>query len=110
MKLARTPMSSLALARVTARQGSQDEPALLCRAAYPRQLKQLGRSCRAQIMQGLIASMCEQGRAMERLAEDRKGPSSMEHKKKQMVAALETNLKVRLMPHPRTYRSLQSIS
>ena len=37
---------------------------------------------------------CEQGRAMDRLAEDRKGPSSMEHKKRQMVAALDTNVKV----------------
>ncbi len=43
---------------------------------------------------------------MERLAEDRKGPSSMEHKKKQMVAALETNLKVRLTPHPTEHQTL----
>ena len=36
---------------------------------------------------------------MERLAEDRKGPSSMEHKKRQMIAALETNVKVCLPSH-----------
>ena len=34
---------------------------------------------------------------MDRLAEDRKGPSSMEHKKRQMIAALETNVKVCLI-------------
>ncbi len=34
---------------------------------------------------------------MERLAEDRKGPSSMEHKKRQSIAALETNVKVCLL-------------
>lgn len=44
--------------------------------------------------------VCEQGRAMERLAEDRKGPSSMEHRKRQMVAALETNVKVLLPVAP----------
>ena len=37
---------------------------------------------------------CVQGRAMQRLAEDRKGPSSMVHKKRQMLAALDTNVKV----------------
>ena len=31
---------------------------------------------------------------MERLAEDRKGPSSAEHKKRQMLGALATSLQV----------------
>lgn len=35
-----------------------------------------------------------QGRAMERLAEDRKGPSSVIYKKRQMLAALNTSLQV----------------
>ncbi len=48
------------------------------------------------VHRGMLLShaSCEQGRAMERLAEDRKGPSCMEYKKRQMLAALETNVKV----------------
>lgn len=34
------------------------------------------------------------GRAMEKLAEERKGPSSMEYKKRQMLAALQTLVQV----------------
>ena len=34
------------------------------------------------------------GRAMERLAEDRKGPGSAEHKKRQMLGALAASLQV----------------
>jgi len=45
---------------------------------------------------------------MERLAEDRKGPSCMEYKKRQMVAALDTNVKVPDPSHYFFYVLLQS--
>ena len=53
------------------------------------------------IANACVSAICK-GRAMERLAENRKGPSSLEHKKRQMLGALATSLQVL---HPLTCSS-----